>query len=308
MPVVAEKKRPEKELRWSVRRKTDAVVRLLRGEDIDTLARELRVEAHRLAAWRDEFDSRWSSRSGGRRGEKGGCRSRPGSGRGERRHGRASGDRVPDLGRPALDDLRPGRGPGHAGQAGSAHGPGRRAGEGHRKVTARLRREHGIFVGRKRVLRLMRQAGLLAPQRARGRRRPRPHDGTIVPPAPNVLWGTDATMAYTTRDGWVWAFVAVDHYTAEAWATVARRGDRFAALEPIYDAVRGEPPCNGCAERFIRTLKEQCIWSRTWESAEELAQGIRAFVELYNTRWLIERLAHRTPREAYVAATSEAAA
>jgi len=227
------------------------------------------------------------------------------------------------------------------------------AGEGHRKVTARLRREHGIFVGRKRVLRLMRQAGLLAPQRARGRRRPRPHDGTIVPPAPNVLWGTDATMAYTTRDGWVWAFVAVDHYTAEAWATVARRGDRFAALEPIYDAVRdrfgemgpdvargialrhdwgpqytsshftgslrwlgisdspayvGEPPCNGCAERFIRTLKEQCIWSRTWESAEELAEGIRSFVELYNTQWLIERHAHRTPREAYVAATSEAAA
>jgi hypothetical protein len=38
MPVVAERKRPEKELRWSVRRKTDAVVRLLRGEDIDTLA------------------------------------------------------------------------------------------------------------------------------------------------------------------------------------------------------------------------------------------------------------------------------
>jgi len=55
MPVVAERKRPEKELRWSVRRKTDALVRLLRGEDIDTLARELRVEAHRLAAWRDEF-------------------------------------------------------------------------------------------------------------------------------------------------------------------------------------------------------------------------------------------------------------
>jgi len=55
MPVVAEKKRPEKELRWSVRRKTDALVRLLRGEDIDTLTRELRVEAQRLAAWRDEF-------------------------------------------------------------------------------------------------------------------------------------------------------------------------------------------------------------------------------------------------------------
>ena len=44
-----------KEFRWSVRKKTDAVMRLLRGEDLDELSRELRVEAHRLAAWRDDF-------------------------------------------------------------------------------------------------------------------------------------------------------------------------------------------------------------------------------------------------------------
>ncbi len=54
MAVVAEKKRADQEFRWSVRRKTDAVMRLLRGEDLDTVARE-RIEAHRLAAWRDEF-------------------------------------------------------------------------------------------------------------------------------------------------------------------------------------------------------------------------------------------------------------
>ncbi|MGH8937221.1 MAG: transposase, partial [Acidimicrobiia bacterium] len=42
-------------VRWTSRRKADAVVRLLRGEDLDELSRELRVEAHRLAAWRDEF-------------------------------------------------------------------------------------------------------------------------------------------------------------------------------------------------------------------------------------------------------------
>ena len=35
------------------------------------------------------------------------------------------------------------------------------AGEGYRKVTARLRREYRVFVGRNRVLRLMRQAGVL---------------------------------------------------------------------------------------------------------------------------------------------------
>jgi transposase len=41
--------------RWSAGKKTDAVLRLLRGEPLETLSRELEVEAHRLAAWRDEF-------------------------------------------------------------------------------------------------------------------------------------------------------------------------------------------------------------------------------------------------------------
>jgi transposase len=41
--------------RWSAGKKTDAVLGLLRGEPLETLSRELGVEAHRLAAWRDEF-------------------------------------------------------------------------------------------------------------------------------------------------------------------------------------------------------------------------------------------------------------
>ena len=90
------------------------------------------------------------------------------------------------------------------------------AGEGYRKVRARLRREHGVGVSGKRVLRLLRREGLLAPQRVRGRRKPRPHDGTIIPDGPNLRWGTDATMAWTRSDGWVWVFACVDHYTAEA--------------------------------------------------------------------------------------------
>jgi putative transposase len=82
-----------------------------------------------------------------------------------------------------------------------------------------------------------RREGLLAPQRGRGRRRPRPHDGTIIPDGPNQRWGTDATMAWTRSDGWVWVFACIDHDTAEAWAQVAKIGDRFAALQPVYDAV-----------------------------------------------------------------------
>ena len=41
--------------RWSAGKKMDAVLRLLRGESLETLSRELGVEAHRLAAWRDDF-------------------------------------------------------------------------------------------------------------------------------------------------------------------------------------------------------------------------------------------------------------
>jgi putative transposase len=227
------------------------------------------------------------------------------------------------------------------------------SGEGYRKVTAHLRRDYEVFVGRKRVLRLMRAAGLLAPQRGKRRRTPRPHDGTIIPAGPDLMWGTDATMAFTRNDGWVWVFACVEHYTAEGWASVAKRGDRFACLEPVYDAVRshfgavdkdvargvamrhdwgpqytsghfqgalawlgiedspafaGEPPCNGCAERFIRTLKEQVVWAKLYDDVDELRAAIAFFIERYNGQWLIERHGHRTPREVYAEARSAVAA
>jgi transposase len=50
-PAVDYRSRP----RWSAGKKTDAVLRLLRGEPLEALSRELGVEAHRLAAWRDDF-------------------------------------------------------------------------------------------------------------------------------------------------------------------------------------------------------------------------------------------------------------
>ena len=40
--------------RWSARRKKDAVLRLLQGEPLDTLSRELGVEIYRLEEWRKQ--------------------------------------------------------------------------------------------------------------------------------------------------------------------------------------------------------------------------------------------------------------
>ena len=39
--------------RFSAQRKSEAVMRLLRGEDLETLSRELGVAAHVLSSWRD---------------------------------------------------------------------------------------------------------------------------------------------------------------------------------------------------------------------------------------------------------------
>jgi transposase len=41
--------------RFSANRKTDAVLRLLRGEDLESLSRELGVTAATLSSWRDAF-------------------------------------------------------------------------------------------------------------------------------------------------------------------------------------------------------------------------------------------------------------
>jgi hypothetical protein len=41
--------------RWSAKRKTAAVLRLVRGEDIETLSRELGVTTATLSGWREEF-------------------------------------------------------------------------------------------------------------------------------------------------------------------------------------------------------------------------------------------------------------
>ena len=44
-----------REVRWSTRRKEQVVLRLLRGESLDLLARESGQPAGRVAGWREEF-------------------------------------------------------------------------------------------------------------------------------------------------------------------------------------------------------------------------------------------------------------
>ena len=212
-------------------------------------------------------------------------------------------------------------------------------GEGHRKVWARLR-HGGIRTSRRRVLRLMREHGLLAPSRTGSPRGPRPHDGTIIPETIDTMWGSDLTTTLT-GEGQAAIFVAVDHRSAECVGIhAARRATRFEALEPLRQGVRRHfggfakgvahglavrhdhgsqylahdfqeelrflgiesspafvraPEGNGCAERFIRTLKENLLWVRTFATVEELRRALIAFREAYNATWLVERHGFRPP-------------
>ena len=225
-------------------------------------------------------------------------------------------------------------------------------GEGYRKIRARLA-HRGLRASGKRVLRLMREQGLLAPRRLGPPNGDPAHTGTIVTDRPDVMWGTDATRFYTEREGWCWFFGAIDHHTDEllGWH-VAKLGDRWAALEPIRQGVRhafggfakevarglrircdwgpqyiadawinevrwlgiaispsyvGEPECNGVIERFMRTLKEQCLYLHRFATLDEARTIIATFIEQYNHEWLIERLGQRTPAQARAAASRRVA-
>jgi transposase InsO family protein len=212
-------------------------------------------------------------------------------------------------------------------------------GEGYRKVWARLRADD-VRTAPRRVLRVMREANLLAPTRAGQAHGPKAHDGVIVTERPDVRWGTDGTSTLTD-EGNATIFVLIDHCTAECLGIhAARRGTRFEALEPLRQAIGGsfgeyregvavglelrhdhgsafvsdvyqselkflgitsspsyvrEPEGNGCAERFIRTLKEQLLWLQRFATIAELHAALQAFRERYNREWLVQRHGYRTP-------------
>lgn len=110
-------------------------------------------------------------------------------------------------------------------------------GEGHRKIHARLKRQN-IKVGRNRVLGSMKANNLLSPHRG-AQASQKLHDGTIITAEPNKMWCSDGTKIRTIKDGWVWVFSVEEHWNAEClgWH-VCKVADRFAALEPVSQAVK----------------------------------------------------------------------
>ena len=118
------------------------------------------------------------------------------------------------------------------------------SGEGYRKIWARLR-AHGIRTAPRRARRIMKENGLLAPQRP-VQRDAHPHDGTIVTDKVDQVWGTDMTQTVTIGEGRAYVFIAVDHCSGEFIGTHASSGaGRWEALEPIRQGVTRHFGCVG---------------------------------------------------------------
>ena len=279
--------------RWSTRRKMEVVLRVLRGEDLDSLSRELHVTAAAMAQWRDQFlasgqaglrsresderdleISRMKTKIGEITMENELLRERarraeanhpfvvaeaeavaqtvsPSAGR---RYGLARTCRVLELPRSTVYAAKQRsvsplpaarkRGPKTAWSDLQLTGLIRAVlegspwlGEGYRKVWAQLRAQE-IRTSKARVLRLMREASLLAPSRSGRAHGPKAHDGTITTPRPDQMWGADAT-ATLTGEGQATIFIGVDHCTQECIGIhAALQGTRFEALEPVRQGVR----------------------------------------------------------------------
>ncbi len=279
--------------RWSSRRKMEVVLRILRGEDLDSLSRELWVTAAALAQWRDQFlasgqaglrsretderdlaISRMKTKIGEITMENELLRERARRAEGNHPFVVAEAEAVAATTSPSAGQayglvlvcrvLELPRSTVYAARQ-RALGPapilGKRGpkttwsdaelterirqvlddspwlGEGYRKVWAQLRAK-AVRTSRTRVLRLMREASLLAPTRAGHAHGPKAHDGTITTERPDQMWGSDATGTLT-GEGQASVFIAVDHCTQECTGIhAALRGTRFEALEPIRQGIR----------------------------------------------------------------------
>jgi putative transposase len=210
--------------------------------------------------------------------------------------------------------------------------------DGYRMVTAWARRRLGRPVNRKRVLRVMRERGLIQRRRPLDRRR-RP--GFFRVERPDQLWHLDMTSVWVAEHGWVYLMAAIDCCTREitAWhlETRCRAREAIALIEQAaaergiapgtltlgtdngsaftaraFKAVlsglgivhrRGgyrDPESQAFIESWFGKLKERCVWREEFETLDQARQAIGDYVTHYHHR-PHSRLDYRTPLE--VAAT-----
>lgn len=176
-------------------------------------------------------------------------------------------------------------------------------GEGYQKIARKLAKK-GFRVAKHRVNDLMRENGLLSANRpVRGGRKNK-HEGQIATSAPNLMWGTDGKKFFAGKDGWCWFFGVIDHFNDEilSWHT-AKRGNRFAAMEPVRTAIKRQfgsidkGVCSGLELKLRSDHGTQYDSADFMNEMKFLGLGMsKAYVRSPECNGIIERF-HRTLNE-----------
>jgi transposase InsO family protein len=207
-------------------------------------------------------------------------------------------------------------------------------GEGYRKIWARLR-VSGVRASPRRVRRVMGENGLLAPHRAVSASAKTHDGTIVTDRVKDMTQTvtTDEGKAYVfvavehansevvgihaaksanrfealepVRQGVKRCFGAIAPEVAKGLKLRHDHGSNYMSetfqgeirclgIEASPSFVR-EPEGNGVAERFIRTLKENLLWVRSFRTIEELRVALVEFAERYNKTWLVARHGYITP-------------
>ncbi len=206
--------------------------------------------------------------------------------------------------------------------------------DGYRMVWALTRRKLGLAVNRKRVLRVLRQHGLIQRRRSEPRRQ-RPGFFRVERPA--QLWHMDMTAVWVAEHGWCYLNAIIDCCTreivgwglevrcraVEAVAVVERavaeqvippgtltlgtdNGSAFTArrFRAVLSGLgvrhrRGgyrDPESQAFIESWFAKLKERCVWRHEFETLDQAREVIAAYIDRYHNR-PHQGLDYRTPKE-----------
>jgi transposase InsO family protein len=125
-----------------------------------------------------------------------------------------------------------------------------------------LRRKENLVVNRKRVLRVMRERGLLVRSR-RLRARRKKEWGRVEAAEPNQIWQSDMTKIWATDNG-------TQFTSARFIETLHRLG--ITHRRTAYN----HPEGNSYIERFHRSLKEEEVWTAEYRDVQEARASSRA--------------------------------
>ena len=150
---------------------------------------------------------------------------------------------------------------------------------GTRRLKVLVSRRLGKPVNRKRILRLLRQEGLMTARRT-ARARPRPHPREVEATATNQVWQMDFTKVLV-GDRWAWLLVVLDRFSREIVSYgLSWRGRAQEVIEVIERAL---------VERFPYGVKGSGLKLASDNGSAFLAEPLRTLardleMELLHTR------------------------